>query len=268
MSNKILSSAELADFRRDGVIVPRYRLSARDLAQLQEHTARLRHDNPDLLSQAFVSPHIPHPGITNDHAYWMGLARHPDLLDLMEEVIGPDIILYGSALFYKEAGTAPETSWHQDGISFPIIPLKAYIIWMAVYDSVLENGALRVVKGTHSSTYEVDLNRGAGTFAAAARTIREGAFNEADAETIEVAAGQMILFDSMLIHGAHSNKGTRSRAGFAARYMPATSYYDYSWAERAPELFAPNAFARPIFLAKGVDRTGRNEFARGQASPA
>jgi hypothetical protein len=70
--------------------------------------------------------------------------------------------------------------------------------------------------------------------------------------------------DVFPIPGARSNRGTRHRAGYALRFMPAASHYDHDAALNAHRR-SPGAahHTRPLILARGVDRSGRNDFARG-----
>jgi ectoine hydroxylase-related dioxygenase (phytanoyl-CoA dioxygenase family) len=76
--------------------------------------------------------------------------------------------------------------------------------------------------------------------------------------------GQVSLHDVYLVHGSPANRSTKRRAGLALRYMPTTSHFDRTIANA--ERGAGNAdFAkRPIFLVRGVDRCGKNEYRLGQ----
>jgi ectoine hydroxylase-related dioxygenase (phytanoyl-CoA dioxygenase family) len=79
----------------------------------------------------------------------MDIASHPDLLDMIEQIIGLDIILWGSGIFYKRELAGPATPWHRDSVYTPIRPLATTTVWIAVFDSVVANGCLRVIPGSH-----------------------------------------------------------------------------------------------------------------------
>ena len=51
---------------------------------------------------------------------WLGYAQHPAILDVVERILGPDIVVWGSALFCKRATGGKATPWHQDGQYWPI----------------------------------------------------------------------------------------------------------------------------------------------------
>src|SRR3954466_13742184 len=104
-----LQSDELEAYHRDGFVVPRFRLPPADLAELQALSAKLVADNPHLIDQPLACPHVPDSGVqglktTSD---WMHVSTHPAILDMIEQIIGPDIILWGSNLFYKRAQAGP-----------------------------------------------------------------------------------------------------------------------------------------------------------------
>jgi len=63
------------------------------------------------------------------------------------------------------------------------------------------------------------------------------------------------------VHGSQPNRSNRRRAGFAIRYMPATAHYDRSLPMGSASSTVPVEFAqRPIWLVRGVDRCGHNDF--------
>lgn len=59
---------------------------------------------------------------------------------MVEEVVGPDIILWGTTLFYKRAISGPETGWHRDGQVWPIKPIATTSVWIAATESTSRNG--------------------------------------------------------------------------------------------------------------------------------
>jgi ectoine hydroxylase-related dioxygenase (phytanoyl-CoA dioxygenase family) len=83
---------------------------------------------------------------------------------------------------------------------------------------------------------------------------------------VELEAGQLSLHDANLVHGSQPNRSAKRRAGFAIRYMPSTSHYDRSLAMGSASNTVPVEFAqRPIWLVRGVDRSGRNDFDTGHS---
>ena len=86
------------------------------------------------------------------------------------------------------------------------------------------------------------------------------AFNEASAVDLELQPGQMSLHDVYMIHGAKANTSRKRRTGVALRYMPATSVFERDLRPVDGKTGVPVDFARrPLWLVKGVDRSGRND---------
>jgi hypothetical protein len=90
-------------------------------------------------------------------------------------------------------------------------------------------------------------------------------FDEAKAVNVELEPGQMSLHDVRLIHGSAANTSGRRRAALIMRYMPATSHYDRSLVTRRRDNSPFNIFHQPLWLMRGADRSGKNDFVHGHA---
>ena len=74
-------------------------------------------------------------------------------------------------------------------------------------------------------------------------------------------AGQISLHDVFLAHGSEPNRSANSRRGMTLRFMPTTSHYDRDIeAEQNWRLGIKSSLRRPVFLMRGTDRCGRNDF--------
>lgn len=261
-----LTKEEYDRYHRDGYIVPRYQLPQATVSRLQEMTQQIVRDNPTLLNQPIINPNFRNSGVqglkTADPDAWMAVAKDPHILDIVEGLIGPDIILWGSALFYKAPQKGLPTPWHRDGRFFPIKPLETTSVWVAIYDSLIENGCLRVIPGSHTAR---DLGRHETRptdKAILQEVLCEDQYDESQAVDVELKAGQMVIFDVYTTHGANGNTGSKPRGGYSLRMMPATCHYDHGAAERSDQ---PGGGwdQRPLTLLRGVDRSGKNDFRRG-----
>jgi hypothetical protein len=264
-----LSEDEIAAYRRDGYLVPRFRLQGSALARLQHLMAVLVADNPGLIDQPIPGPHVPGSGVQGLKAGpgWLEIAAHPAIVDMVEQIVGPDIVLWGTTVFYKRALEGPPTPWHRDGAYWPIKPLATTSLWIAATESTRENGCLRVIPGSHAAGdvgRYVTADRGGLGFQ---RSLPSAEVNEARAVDVELEPGQMVMFDVFTVHGASANAGRTPRAGYALRFMPATSHFDHDAAEDRD--VPGNAHdTRPLILLRGVDRSGRNDFRRGHPAAA
>jgi Phytanoyl-CoA dioxygenase (PhyH) len=261
-----LSQAELQRYRSDGFVIPEFSLAKAKVDSLRVTLDRLILENPTVRPEKLVSAHIEGEnaeGVKGSKDF-LALAMDPDILDLVAQVLGEDIVLWGCHIFCKPAATGYETPWHQDGHYWPIRPLATCTVWVALEESLIENGCLRVVPGSHrgkvlhehlhEDRQDLTLNQ----------RMAAGSFDEARAVDIELQPGQMSMHDVYMIHGAAANVSPKRRTGVALRYMPGTSYLDRALNPSAGKTgVAVNWAARPLWLLRGQDRTGRNDFEIG-----
>jgi hypothetical protein len=152
---------------------------------------------------------------------WLNeLIRHPRILDAVEDIIGPDILCWGSSFFIKEQRNPGYVSWHQDSTYWGLEPPDIITAWVAFTDSTAANGAMRVIPGTH----KLDQVPHRDTFAAGNLLSRGQEVmvdvDERKAAMLELAAGEMSLHHVRLIHGSDPNPSDDRRIGFAIRYIP------------------------------------------------
>src|SRR4051812_9283757 len=109
-----LSQADVEQYRRDGWVVPNYRLSKERTDRLRGYLFKLFELNPGVASHT-NSPHIPGSGTMGVKSFhgWMEYCEDPTILDMIEQLIGPDIILWGTSTFYKKAAKGGATPWHR-----------------------------------------------------------------------------------------------------------------------------------------------------------
>jgi non-heme Fe2+,alpha-ketoglutarate-dependent halogenase len=154
---------------------------------------------------------------------WLNdLVRNPRILDAVEDVIGPNILCWGSSFFIKEPRNPAFVSWHQDSTYWGLDPADVVTAWVALTDSTPANGAMRVIPGTHlldqvphHDTFRSDnlLSRGQEIMVEV---------DDRQAAMLELQAGEMSLHHVRLIHGSDPNPSPQRRIGFAIRYIPTT----------------------------------------------
>jgi len=162
---------------------------------------------------------------------WLNdLVRHPRILDAIEDVIGPNILCWGTSFFIKEPHNPGFVSWHQDSTYWGLDPADFVTAWVALSDSTAANGAMRVIPDTHKleqvphrDTFQPEnlLSRGQEVMVDV---------DERQATMLELQAGEMSLHHVRLIHGSDPNPSDLRRIGFAIRYIPTTGAPDRRFA--------------------------------------
>ena len=260
-----LTADELSRYRAEGFIIPQSSLPA-PLFQCLSNALQQRlqllgeRQRPDFIPL----PHTPGADASDAEVEnardFFAVATDDFILDIVEQVIGENIILWASALFCKPAATGLEVPWHQDGQYWPIRPRANVTVWIAIDDVDKTNACLRVIPGSHnvgefthrtSSREDLVLNN----------ILDDSRLDLATAVDIELAAGKFSLHDVDLVHGSQANTSGRRRAGYALRYMPASSCYDRTIDPGAASTTVPLEFAeRPIWLVRGENLHPENEF--------
>lgn len=263
----VLDLDERTLYERDGQLTPNWRLPDDLLHRMQDALARLvaaaAPARPDFIPLPHVPPADGNPERVALAREFFEFVTHPLLLDLVEPLLGPDIILWASAVFCKPATTGLEVPWHQDGQYWPIRPRATVTAWIALDQVDAGNGCMRVIPGSHrlgefshavSDREDLVLNN----------VLDDPRIDLKTARDIVLQPGEVSLHDVDIVHGSQPNTSGRRRAGFAIRYMPATSLYDRTINPGQASTTVPLEFAqRPIWLVRGTDRHGGNDFTIG-----
>ncbi len=257
-----LNNAEIEAYRRDGYVVPGYRLPTATLDRMRGALAALEAANPHMTTDFVLCPHLPDPSVqkVTGSPEWMEFAILPDILNMVEQLIGPDIILWGTTVFGKPAGTGKKTPWHQDANYWPMKPAHTCTAWIALDDATLENGCLQVLPGSHRNerTFKHNINDDGG--ATLNQEIDAAEYDEAEARPVVLKAGQVSFHDSFLVHGSEPNRSDRRRAGYVVRLTPGACVWDRRFGvELAKKSRDIDFESRLLCQVRGKDLTGLND---------
>lgn len=261
-----LDEQDIDTYRTEGLLKSPFRIADEQLGRMRASLEKLLRDNAAIPPETLVCPHIPY-GSHHDEsaaAQWLEYACHPGILDLVQQLIGPDIVLWGSQVFCKPPLAGKAIPWHQDGQYWPIRPVATCSVWIALDDSLPENGCMRYIPGSHAggSIYRHRLS--GRNDVVLSQEVEPSQFDESTARDDVLKAGQFSLHDVYLIHGSNANRSARRRAGFVIRYMPATSVFERAGDDRHVQSGMTFSMSkRPIWLLRGRDRSGRNDFSIG-----
>lgn len=157
------------------------------------------------------------PSLHYEHTYFRDLFLSPPLLDIAEQILGPDIALFTTYTISKRAGDGLAVDWHQDGAFFPIDPMETFTLWLAVDDSDQENGCMQVIPGSQKSRrlIEHEIDTTSDTTLPLSLEV-----SEEDAVDVELKAGEFSVHDPFILHGSNPNTSARRRCGITIKYIP------------------------------------------------
>jgi len=156
-----------------------------------------------------------------EHQFIWELATHPKIVDVIESLIGPDVMLLATHFFCKYGPRDKFVAWHQDVTYWGLEPPEAITAWYAIDDSDTGNGCMRVIPGSHQRGIQAHgKSKQAGNLLS---INQEVLVTEVEAETavdLVLKGGEMSIHHGQMIHGSLPNHSTRRRCGLTIRYIP------------------------------------------------
>ena len=255
---KCLSKEAVAQFRKEGYFFPIPLLSG---GEVSETRSRL---------EAFEAEQgHPLEGGQRSHAHllfpWLdSLVRYPKILDVVEDLVGPDILCWGSIFWIKEARSASFVSWHQDITYWGLTDGDVVNVWVALSTANEISGCMSVLPGSHlqpplphDDRFHEDnmLTRG-----------QEIAVDVDSSKTVQMPlqSGQMSLHDIRIAHGSGPNRSDERRIGFSVQYIPtsvrqAKSNEDYAALVRGEDHYGHFTLTTPPVHSMDADAVAIHE---------
>ena len=214
---KALTQEQVASYRHDGFLFPIPGLAQDEVAACLAGLDRLEADLGSPVAEADVK--------WRSHAYahspWFNeLIRHPRILDAIEDVIGPDILVWTSTFFIKEPHSPTFAAWHQDGTYFGLEPQEQVCAWVALTDASHEAGCMEMLSscGAPRQMHHAALGL-AHSINRAGQTISE-AFDETSPVAMALPAGSFSLHHELAVHRSAPNRASHRRVGIGLNYIP------------------------------------------------
>ncbi len=241
-----LSADQASRYRRDGYLSPLPALTPDEASSFRKKLESFEH----MLGGRVTSNAVDGKYRFRLHTLFVWaheLVTLPAVLDPVEYLIGPDILVYMTTFFIKEPHTEAITDWHQDATYFGLRPYEHVSAWIALSPATLESGCMRFAPGSHAHGQldhraHVDskiINTGGQHLT---EELERGATTATPLEP-----GQFSLHHTLAVHHSPANKSDNRRIGFAVSYIP-TRCRHIGLSRRAPAM-----------LVRGADRFGHFE---------
>lgn len=213
--SKILSQQQIDRYRRDGYVSPVRIMSEQEAVDLRRKMEAFEAAQGKPLSGTqrtkccLLFP-------------WMyGLVTRPELLDAVEDLIGPDILMYQNGAWSKDPESESYVSWHQDCTYYGMDPLDLVTVWVALSLATAETGCMQVLSGSHKAgMLPVDYSEIAPTNLLASGQRARIEVDEDKLVTMALQPGEMSMHHVSLVHSSRPNHGDDRRIGFSVAFMP------------------------------------------------
>ena len=156
------------------------------------------------------------------------LVQHPRILDAVSDLLGPNIVCWGSHFFCKMPHDGKRVPWHQDSTYWPLSPTKTVTAWLAIDDADPENANMKFIPRSHvHGLIDYDETQDANTVLDLA-VKNPHSYGDAEVD-VQLKAGQFSMHSDLLLHGSQANESNRRRCGLTIRYAAAdvTTWYDW-----------------------------------------
>jgi chlorinating enzyme len=232
---KRLNAAQVEAFNRNGYHFPLRVLTEQEAAGYRRRLEAFEAEHGLIMKTMYRNkPHLVFKWADE-------LIRHPKIVDAVEDLLGPDLLVWGSSFFIKEPHDPAYISWHQDSTYWGLSHPDIVTAWVAFSVSEVPNGAMRVVPGSHLK----DQLPHKDTFAQNNLLTRgqEVQVEVDDRAVVDITLqpGEMSLHHVRIVHGSEPNHADYRRIGYAIRYVP--TY--------VKQIAGPKDYAT---LVRGVDR--------------
>ena len=147
------------------------------------------------------------------------ITRSEAVLNPVMEILGPNILVWNSSFFIKEANTKDFISWHQDLTYWGLTDSHEVTAWIALSEASIQSGCMKFIPGSHTGcivehkdTFHENnlLSRGQELAVEV---------NEADAVNVVLQPGEMSLHHGQVFHSSNFNQSADRRIGLAIRYI-------------------------------------------------
>ena len=222
----VLTSAQVEQFNRDGYVRGLKIFSAAEIGEIRGYF--------DALLAKVLAAGGDSYSISTAHAKYgrvFDLLRHPRIVACVRDLLGLNVIGWGSHFFCKMPKDGKAVAWHQDASYWPLSPSKAVTVWLAIDDADVENACMRFIAGSHHHGHLTYRESNPGEHNVLNQTIDNPLQFGAAVDDI-LQAGEISIHSDLLLHGSEANESDRRRCGLTLRYCAAEVRAGMDWNQK------------------------------------
>lgn len=216
---RILTDAQVKGFSENGFVAPIRVMSEADAKGYRASLEAFERKYPDDRLKLDQKAHMICPWVDR-------MIREPRLVDACEDLIGPDILCWGTSLRAKNADGKTFAGWHQDTAYADVKPI-VLIVALALSPCGKENGCIRGLPGTHKGPL-LPHKEGFGTASLLTREQSiDAPLDESRAVDFALAPGEAAIFNNAICHSSNANFGPDRRIIFLIEMIPTRAYQHF-----------------------------------------
>ena len=221
-----LTSKQITQYNETGYLMPFDGLNASEAAEIRAFF--------DGVLAAFIELGRSSYSINTAHLRFSRiyqLVKHPRIVNAVADLLGPDVVCWGSHFFCKMPHDGKRVPWHQDSTYWPLSPTKTVTVWLAIDDADPENANMKFIPRSHlHGLIDYDVTNDVDTVLdLAVKNPHSYGDGEVD---VTLRAGQFSMHSDLLLHGSEANESDRRRCGLTIRYAAADVKTWYQWHQK------------------------------------
>jgi len=223
---KTLTPAQIERFNREGYLKPFRVFDPREADDLRAYFDKLL---ANVLAAGGNSYSISTAHAKYGRVY--DVLTQPRIVALVTDLLGENVIAWGSHFFCKMPRDGKTVSWHQDASYWPLTPARAVTVWLAIDDADVENASMKFIPGSHHYghlTYRMSEDSESNVLD---QTV-ENAEGIGKPVYDELKAGECSIHSDLLLHSSEANNSDRRRCGLTLRYCSADVVAGLGWYEK------------------------------------
>ena len=221
-----LSTEQIAEFNRDGYLKGISIFSGEEILDCRRYFDRLLET---VIAGGGDSYSISTAHLQYGRVY--DLLSEPRIVACVKDLLGENVIAWGSHFFCKMPHDGKSVAWHQDASYWPLSPSKAVTVWLAVDDADVENACMRFIAGSHVSghlTYRASEDDEGNVLD---QTVEDAEQYGVTVDDV-LRAGEISIHSDLLLHGSEANNSDRRRCGLTLRYCSADVRAAMDWNQK------------------------------------
>ncbi len=227
---KVLSAKQIERYNREGYVAPVRIYSDNEIQAIRKYfdelLDRVLRAGGD--SYSISSAHLKYGPVYD-------ILTDARIVDVVADLLGDDVIAWGSHFFCKMPRDGKAVAWHQDASYWPLSPSKAVTVWLAIDDADRENACMQFVAGSHKYGHMTYRPSDPGEHNVLNQSIDNPEQYGVIVDDV-LKAGEVSLHSDLLLHGSEANNSDRRRCGLTLRYCSAEVHAGLGWNEKGVQV--------------------------------
>ncbi|QDT38668.1 phytanoyl-CoA dioxygenase family protein [Stratiformator vulcanicus] len=222
----VLSEDQIERFNREGYLRPFRVFGENEISEIRSYFDELLQkylaEGKD--SYSISTAHLKHGRVYD-------ILKKPEIVALVKDLLGDDVVGWGSHFFCKMPHDGKSVAWHQDASYWPLSPSKAVTVWLAIDDADAGNANMRFIAGSHHYGHMTFRPSGSHEQNVLNQTIDHPEQYGTPVDD-PLLAGECSIHSDLLLHGSEANESDRRRCALTLRYAAADVRAGMDWNEK------------------------------------